>query len=75
MPADVLYDNVHGNMAHVMNCVSNLPNWVLYYLQQTNTRTKVTKTLQINLTEEPNADKCEQPEPDVKIDTPMTQEI
>ena len=29
----------------IMNCLTNLPNWGLYYLQQTNTKTKVTKTL------------------------------
>ena len=34
----------------LMNCVSNLPNWGLYYLQLTNTKTKITKTLPI----EPN---------------------
>jgi len=60
----------------VMNCVSNLPNWVLYYLQQTNTKTKVTKTLQINHTEEPLTDTGEQTVEETKIDTPqMTQEI
>ena len=31
----------------IMNCLSNLPNWGLYYLQQTNTKTKITKTLPI----------------------------
>jgi hypothetical protein len=32
-----------------MNCVSNLPNWFLYYLQQSNTKTKVVKTLDTNM--------------------------
>ena len=59
----------------IMNCMSNLPNWIIYYLQQTNTKTKVTKTLPTNLIEEVHQDKCDEPVPDVKPDTPMTQEI
>lgn len=31
----------------IMNCVSNLPNYGLYYLQQANIQKKVTKTLEI----------------------------
>ena len=34
---------------NIMNCISNLPNWVLYYLQQSNTKTKVVKTLDTNI--------------------------
>jgi hypothetical protein len=32
-----------------MNCISNLPNWFLFYLQQSNTKTKVVKTLETNM--------------------------
>ena len=60
----------------VMNCVSNLPNWGMYYLQQTNTKTKITKTLPIEINEEEpeeNSNKIE--EPSDKSDVEMTQEI
>ena len=60
----------------IMNCLSNLPNWGLYYLQQTNTKTKITKTLPIE-----NSNENEK-ELDVKNnesienkEVPMTQEI
>jgi hypothetical protein len=32
-----------------MNCISNIPNWVLYYLQQNNIKTKIVKTLDTNI--------------------------
>jgi hypothetical protein len=32
-----------------MNCLANVPNWTLYYLQQSSTKTKVVKTLQTNI--------------------------
>ena len=60
----------------IMNCVSNLPNWGLYYLQQTNTKTKITKTLPIensNENEEEIHDKNN--ESIENKDVPMTQEI
>jgi hypothetical protein len=65
----------------VMNCVSNLPNWGMYYLQQTNTKTKITKTLPIHITEEENLDDGdgdETPPPDENKELSnieMTQEI
>ena len=31
----------------IMNCVANIPNYSLYFLQQHNTKTKITKTLDI----------------------------
>lgn len=34
----------------IMNCTANLPNWCKYYLQQSNTTTRVTKTLNIKPT-------------------------
>jgi len=34
---------------NVMNCLANVPNWFLYYLQQSNTKTKVVKTLDTNV--------------------------
>jgi len=34
----------------IMNCAANLPKWFLYYLQQSNTKTRVTKTLDITPT-------------------------
>ena len=60
----------------IMNCVSNLPNWGMYYLQQTNTKTKITKTLPIEINEEDTEDKSNtvessSPKPNVE----MTQEI
>jgi hypothetical protein len=33
----------------IMNCIANLPKWVLYYLQQSNIKKRVTKTLDISL--------------------------
>jgi hypothetical protein len=59
----------------IMNCVSNIPNWILYYLQQTNTKTKITKTLPINLIENPSVDTSEKPQSETTNDIPMTQEI
>jgi hypothetical protein len=64
----------------IMNCITNLPNWGLYYLQQTNTKTKVTKTL---LIEDPSNIEEDQPVPDTassekqndNIIVEMTQEI
>ena len=41
---------------NIMNCISNLPNWVLYYLQQSNTKTKVVKTLDTNMVMDENND-------------------
>ena len=42
-------DTVVCNITYnsIMNCVSNLKHWSLYYLQQSNTKTKVVKTLDI----------------------------
>ena len=60
----------------VMNCVSNLPNWGMYYLQQTNTKTKITKTLPIEINEEEpeeNSNKIEDISDKPAIE--MTQEI
>lgn len=34
---------------NIMNCLANVPNWGLYYLQQSNTKTKVVKTLNTNI--------------------------
>jgi hypothetical protein len=34
---------------NAMNCLANVPNWFLYYLQQSSTKTKVVKTLQTNI--------------------------
>ena len=34
----------------VINCVANLPKWFMYYLQQSNTTKKVTKTLDTTIT-------------------------
>lgn len=34
---------------NIMNCLANVPNWFLYYLQQSNTKTKVVKTLDTNV--------------------------
>lgn len=64
----------------VMNCVSNLPNWGMYYLQQTNTKTKITKTLPIEITDEGTdntLDNHDEPldEPSDKPVIEMTQEI
>ena len=59
-----------------MNCVSNLPNWGMYYLQQTNTKTKITKTLPIEITNEEvddNSNKID--ETTVQPEVEMTQEI
>jgi hypothetical protein len=60
----------------VMNCVSNLPNWGMYYLQQTNTKTKITKTLPVEISEEEpeeNSNKIEDISDKSAIE--MTQEI
>ena len=60
----------------VMNCVSNLPNWGMYYLQQTNTKTKITKTLPIEVIDDNNDDTSEkQDESSDKPGIEMTQEI
>ena len=37
----------HFTYNSIMNCVSNLKRWGLYYLQQSNTKTRVIKTLDI----------------------------
>lgn len=34
----------------VMNCVTNLPKWALYYMQQHNTKTRIAKTIPIEPT-------------------------
>lgn len=34
---------------NIMNCMANVPNYGLYYLQQCNTKTKVVKTLETNI--------------------------
>jgi hypothetical protein len=39
---------------NVMNCMANVPNFGLYYLQQYNTKTKVVKTLNTNINLEDN---------------------
>ena len=31
----------------MMNCITNIPNWALYYLQQHNTKTRIAKTIAI----------------------------
>lgn len=31
----------------MMNCITNIPNWALYYLQQHNTKTRIAKTIPI----------------------------
>jgi len=31
----------------LMNCITNIPNWTLYYLQQHNTKTRIAKTIPI----------------------------
>lgn len=60
----------------IMNCVSNLPNWCIYYLQQTNTKTKITKTLPIELNDENPDDKSDNIEQlSIKPNIEMTQEI
>jgi|TARA_B110000285_G_scaffold38428_1_gene41702 hypothetical protein len=59
----------------IMNCVSNLPNWGLYFLQQTNTKTKITKTLPIEISDENKNESDKEVEPTENTDTPMTQEI
>jgi hypothetical protein len=52
--------NINGNIINssiastftynnIMNCLANIPNWTLYYLQQSSTKTKVVKTLQTNI--------------------------
>ena len=40
-----------------MNCFSNLNHYFLYYLQQYNTKTKVTKTITLNNDENDKNDK------------------
>jgi len=40
---------------NVMNCMANVPNFGLYYLQQYNTKTKVVKTLNTNINLEEDA--------------------
>jgi len=42
---------------NIMNCISNLPNWFLYYLQQSNTKTKIMKTLDTNIVLDSNDSK------------------
>jgi hypothetical protein len=34
----------------MMNCITNIPNWALYYLQQHNTKTRIAKTIPIEPT-------------------------
>lgn len=34
----------------MMNCITNIPNWALYYLQQHNTKTRIAKTIAIEPT-------------------------
>ena len=60
----------------IMNCVSNIPNWVLYYLQQTNTKTKITKTLPIEISDTPELENIDKnTEITENTDSPITQEI
>ena len=33
-----------------MNCITNIPSWALYYLQQHNTKTRIAKTIAIEPT-------------------------
>jgi hypothetical protein len=35
----------------IMNCISNIPNWGLYYLQQNNTNKKIVKTKDVVITD------------------------
>ena len=59
-----------------MNCISNLPNWGMYYLQQTNTKTKITKTLPLEIIEdepEENSNNIEDISDNPVVE--MTQEI
>jgi hypothetical protein len=35
----------------VMNCIANLPHWVLYFIQQHNIKNKITKTLEMTAPE------------------------
>lgn len=72
--ADTIVTSITYNS--VMNCVSNLPNWGLYYLQQTNTKTKITKTLPIEISDENNPEITDKEvESTENTEIPMTQEI
>jgi len=53
-------DNLFTSITHnsIINCVSNLPNYSMYYLQQSNIQKKVTKTLDVDPNKE--ADPIEQ---------------
>jgi hypothetical protein len=35
----------------LINCVANLPKWTMYYIQQTNTKKKIAKTMELPLIE------------------------
>ena len=60
----------------IMNCLSNLPNWGLYYLQQTNTKTKITKTLPIENSNENEKELDDKNNESIENkEVPMTQEI
>ena len=59
----------------IMNCVTNLPNWGLYYLQQTNTKTKITKTLPIDIDADKPIENSETTVDNNSNEVPMTQEI
>jgi hypothetical protein len=47
-----------------MNCVTNIPNWGLYFLQQNNIQKKIAKTLELD---KPDLEKSEDTAMGLKI--------